>query len=39
MATKLGQLLITSNIISEDQLKEAIGHQRKEGGRLGTNLD
>ena len=38
MAAKLGQLLITSNIISEDQLKEAINLQRKEGGRLGTNL-
>jgi len=38
MAIKLGQLLITSNIISEDQLKEAMGRQRKEGGRLGTNL-
>jgi len=38
MAAKLGQLLITSNIISEDQLKEAMGRQRKEGGRLGTNL-
>ncbi|MEW6585425.1 MAG: type IV-A pilus assembly ATPase PilB [Nitrospirota bacterium] len=38
MATKLGQLLITANIITEDQLKEAIGLQRREGGRLGTNL-
>ncbi len=38
MAAKLGQLLITANIISEDQLKEAIGLQRREGGRLGTNL-
>jgi len=38
MAAKLGQLLITSNIISEDQLKEAMSRQRKEGGRLGTNL-
>jgi type IV pilus assembly protein PilB len=38
MAAKLGQLLTTSSIISEDQLKEAISLQRKEGGRLGTNL-
>ena len=38
MAAKLGQLLITSNIISEDQLKEALILQRREGGRLGTNL-
>src|SRR4030066_992756 len=38
MPARLGQLLITSNIITEDQLKEALGLQRKEGGRLGTNL-
>lgn len=38
MAAKLGQLLIASNIISEEQLKQALTVQRKEGGRLGTNL-
>ncbi len=38
MAAKLGQLLITSQIITEEQLKEAIGLQRREGGRLGTSL-
>ena len=38
MAAKLGQLLITSSMISEEQLKEAMGLQRREGGRLGTNL-
>jgi type IV pilus assembly protein PilB len=38
MAAKLGQILIASNIISEDQLKEALTLQRREGGRLGTNL-
>jgi len=38
MATRLGQLLTSSKMITEDQLKEAIGLQRKEGGRLGTNL-
>jgi type IV pilus assembly protein PilB len=38
MAAKLGQLLITSQIITEEQLKEAISLQRREGGRLGTNL-
>jgi type IV pilus assembly protein PilB len=38
MLAKLGQLLVSSNIISEEQLKEAINLQRKEGGRLGTNL-
>jgi type IV pilus assembly protein PilB len=38
MAARLGQLLIASNIISEEQLKEALNLQRREGGRLGTNL-
>ncbi len=38
MAVKLGQLLIASSIISEEQLKQALGIQKKEGGRLGTNL-
>jgi type IV pilus assembly protein PilB len=38
MAVKLGQLLIASSIISEDQLKQALNVQKKEGGRLGTNL-
>jgi type IV pilus assembly protein PilB len=38
MAVKLGQLLITSSIISEEQLKQALNVQKKEGGRLGTNL-
>ncbi|MEW6067788.1 MAG: type IV-A pilus assembly ATPase PilB [Nitrospirota bacterium] len=38
MAAKLGQLLVASNIITESQLREALNHQRREGGRLGTNL-
>jgi type IV pilus assembly protein PilB len=38
MPTRLGQLLITSNIITEGQLKEALDLQRREGGRIGTNL-
>jgi len=38
MAVKLGQLLIASSIISEDQLKQALNIQKKDGGRLGTNL-
>jgi type IV pilus assembly protein PilB len=38
VAVKLGQLLIASQIITEDQLKEAVNLQRREGGRLGTNL-
>jgi len=35
---KLGQMLINSNIITEEQLKQALALQKREGGRLGTNL-
>ncbi|HXX56673.1 MAG TPA: type IV-A pilus assembly ATPase PilB [Thermodesulfovibrionales bacterium] len=38
MAAKLGQMLIVSNIISEEQLGQALNLQKKEGGRLGSNL-
>jgi|Deesub1362A_J573_1020465.scaffolds.fasta_scaffold00013_153 type IV pilus assembly protein PilB len=38
MATKLGQMLVAANIITEEQLKQALSLQKKEGGRLGTNL-
>ncbi len=38
MAAKLGQILIASSIITEEQLKQALTVQKKEGGRLGTNL-
>ena len=38
MAAKLGQLLVSSNVISEEQLKEALGMQKRAGGKLGTNL-
>ena len=38
MAAKLGQILIASSIITEEQLKQALSTQKKEGGRLGTNL-
>jgi type IV pilus assembly protein PilB len=38
MAAKLGQLLTGSNLITEAQLKEALTLQKREGGRLGTNL-
>lgn len=38
MALKLGQMLIAANIITEEQLKQALSLQKKEGGRLGTNL-
>ncbi len=38
MAVKLGQLLISSGIITEEQLKQALAAQKKSGGRLGANL-
>ena len=38
MAAKLGQILLNNNIISEDQLIKAIEQQKKEGGRIGSNL-
>ena len=38
MAIKLGQLLVNNNIIKEEQLEEALELQKKEGGRLGSNL-
>jgi type IV pilus assembly protein PilB len=38
MAVKLGQLLINKGLISEDQLNKALELQKKEGGRIGSNL-
>ncbi|MDP2280007.1 MAG: ATPase, T2SS/T4P/T4SS family, partial [Nitrospirota bacterium] len=38
MAAKLGQILITSGVITEAQLNEALSMQKRGGGRLGTNL-
>jgi type IV pilus assembly protein PilB len=38
MAPKLGQILLNNNIISEDQLIKAIEQQKKDGGRIGSNL-
>ncbi|GBD97421.1 MAG TPA: type IV-A pilus assembly ATPase PilB [Nitrospirae bacterium] len=38
MAAKLGQLLINNNIITEEQLNKATELQKKEGGRIGSNL-
>jgi type IV pilus assembly protein PilB len=35
---KLGQLLVRSQMVTEEQLREAAGLQRREGGRLGANL-
>ena len=38
MAAKLGQILIASGVITEEQLNEALKLQKKSGGRLGANL-
>ncbi len=38
MAAKLGQLLVSNNIITEEQLDKALFMQKKEGGRVGSNL-
>lgn len=38
MTAKLGQLLVKNNLITEEQLKKALELQKKEGGRLGSNL-
>src|SRR5215471_4463582 len=38
MSTKLGESLLRENLISPQQLKEALEYQRANGGRLGTTL-
>lgn len=38
MAAKLGNMLISAGLISEEQLKDALIEQKRMGGRLGTNL-
>jgi len=38
MPVRLGQMLVTSRIITEEQLKQALVLQKKEGGRLGAGL-
>jgi type IV pilus assembly protein PilB len=38
VAAKLGQLLLNNNIITEAQLNKALELQKKEGGRVGSNL-
>ncbi|MBI5056244.1 MAG: type IV-A pilus assembly ATPase PilB [Nitrospirae bacterium] len=38
MAAKLGQLLVSNNIVTEEQLLKALDLQKKEGGRIGTAL-
>jgi type IV pilus assembly protein PilB len=38
MSSKLGEILVRENLITQDQLREALDYQRENGGRLGTNL-
>ncbi len=38
MAGRLGQLLVSANMITDEQLKRALAVQQKDGGRLGSNL-
>jgi len=38
MSSRLGEILIKENLITSDQLKQALEHQKSTGGRLGTCL-
>ena len=38
MAGRLGAMLVSSGLITEEQLKKALMVQQKEGGRLGSIL-
>jgi type IV pilus assembly protein PilB len=38
MPIKLGELLVKENVISAQQLQEALNYQKNHGGRLGYNL-
>src|SRR5512137_1228300 len=38
MSGRLGSMLVSSGLISDDQLKKALATQKSEGGRLGTIL-
>ncbi|HXF42909.1 MAG TPA: type IV-A pilus assembly ATPase PilB [Pyrinomonadaceae bacterium] len=38
MSTKLGEILVRENLITPQQLREALDYQRQNGGRLGTAL-
>jgi type IV pilus assembly protein PilB len=38
MAGRLGTMLVSSGLITEDQLKQALAMQQREGGRLGSIL-
>ena len=38
MAAKIGQLLLSNNLITQSQLDKALDTQKKEGGRIGSLL-
>jgi type IV pilus assembly protein PilB len=38
MSGKLGEILLKENLITPDQLKQALDHQKQNGGRLGNSL-
>ncbi len=38
MSGKLGEILVKENLVTSDQLKQALEEQKKNGGRLGTTL-
>ena len=38
MSAKLGEILVRENLITPQQLREALDHQREHGSRLGLNL-
>ncbi len=38
MAVKLGEMLVKAHLITQDQLKKTLEHQRSNGGKLGYNL-
>lgn len=38
MSAKLGEILVRENLITPQQLREALEYQRSHGGRLGSNL-
>ncbi len=38
MSVKLGEILVRENLVTPQQLREALDYQRANGGRLGTNL-
>lgn len=38
MSAKLGEILVRENLVTPEQLREALDYQRTAGGRLGSNL-